>query len=354
MKKILLLSANPFSTSRLRLDKELRAIEESLRLPIERGEFSIKSLLATRVKDLHRALLQVQPQIVHFSGHGEGEAGLCLESRDGQAQLVDSQDLAALFALLKPPVECVLLNACYSETQAKALQSYTDYVIGMNQAIGDETAIDFAEAFYEILSSEPEYDYRRSFELTLNRLKMEGIAEHNIPVLLSRAQADDPSPESKNHPLAVAHGMSRDQVFISYSRKDAAWLDKVRTNLKFLEDKGKLRFWDDTKIPPGALWRDEIKIALASAKVALFLVSADFLASDYISQEELPVLLEAAETEGTHILSLILRPCLFDFSELEKFQTVNPPSKPLSSMDTTEQEATLVELSKVVYRLLSE
>ncbi len=87
MKKILVLSANPVDTSRLRLDEEVREIQESLKRSNCRDEFKIVSLVALRVADLRRGLLDHSPSIVHFSGHGESQ-GLILENDVGQKHLV--------------------------------------------------------------------------------------------------------------------------------------------------------------------------------------------------------------------------------------------------------------------------
>ena len=63
-----------------------------------------------------------------------------LENVVGQAQLVKSSALAGLFELFADKVECVVLNACYSEVQAVAIAHYIPYVVGMNQAVGDRAA----------------------------------------------------------------------------------------------------------------------------------------------------------------------------------------------------------------------
>src|SRR6476469_1460699 len=93
--KILILTANPSNTSRLRLDQEVRAIEEELERAKSRDRFELISKWAVRVDDLTRTLLEYKPRIVHFSGHGEGNEGLVLEDAAGQMQLVKTEALAS-------------------------------------------------------------------------------------------------------------------------------------------------------------------------------------------------------------------------------------------------------------------
>jgi hypothetical protein len=115
--KILILAANPKNTEKLRLDEEMREIQAGLERARKREQFDLIPRWAVRPQDLLRALLDYEPQIVHFSGHGGGEQGLALENEAGQAQLVSADALARLFKLFEGTVDCVLLNACYSEVQ---------------------------------------------------------------------------------------------------------------------------------------------------------------------------------------------------------------------------------------------
>jgi hypothetical protein len=75
----------------------------------------------------------------------------------------------------------------------------------------------------------------------------------------------------------------RDSVFISYSHKDKRWLEKVQTHLKPFARNKSINFWDDTKLRPGSKWKTEIQAELSAAKVAVLLVTADFLDSNFIN-----------------------------------------------------------------------
>ncbi len=138
------------------------------------------------------------------------------------------------------------------------------------------------------------------------------------------------------------------KVFICYSHKDVKWLEQLHVHLKPLERRGIIDRWDDTKIPAGTIWREVIENAIEAATVAVTLVSADFLASDFISKYELPTLLSRAETRGTRILSVILSHCLFDECGLDIFQTVNLPSKPLKEMTPAARDKIWVKLAEAI------
>ena len=99
---------------------------------------------------------------------------------------------------------------------------------------------------------------------------------------------------------------TRTKVFISYSHADKEWLDRLKRHLKPLVREGNLDCWDDTHIRPGDDWQQEIQNALDTAQVAVLLISADFFASDFIDETELPPLLDAAKAKGVRILPVIL------------------------------------------------
>lgn len=145
---------------------------------------------------------------------------------------------------------------------------------------------------------------------------------------------------------------ARTKVFVSYSHADKKWLQMLQVHIAPLEHNNIVDRWDDTKIAPGGKWQEEIADAIRSAKVAVLLVSAYFVASEFIVSNELPPLLEAAEHEGTVILPVIISPCLM--GSLSKFQAVNPPSKPLVDLDRGDRDRVWVKLMEAITAALNE
>ncbi len=210
MKKILILSANPRNTSKLRLDEEVREIQAGLERAKSRDDFEIIVRWAVRPDDFRRALLDHEPQIVQFSGHGLAEDGLALENATGQIQLVSTESLARLFELFKDKIECVLLNTCYSEAQAEAIHQHVNCVIGINQEIGDTAAIKFVVGFYDALGTNRSYE--EAYKFGCNAIDLDGIPESSNPVLKSRNNNRfNPASEEHNrhcliHPLENPEG----------------------------------------------------------------------------------------------------------------------------------------------------
>jgi hypothetical protein len=146
--KILFLASDPSDASRLRLGQEFRDIQERLQLAKYRDKFLLEQRTSVRPGDISQALLDIEPHIVHFSGHGKSTGELCFENELGKIKPVQADALAALFELVSQQVKCVVLNACYSEIQAKAIADHIKFVVGMNKAVGDKAAIAFAVGFY--------------------------------------------------------------------------------------------------------------------------------------------------------------------------------------------------------------
>ena len=192
-KRILILSANPEGTSSLDLDTEKREIRQSLK----GSDYMIETREAVRPADLQQALLEVQPQIVHFCGHGEGTEGIVLVNEDGNIKFAPTPALAKLFKIFQDSIECIVLNACYTEVQATAISQHINYVVGMNRSILDESAIIFARGFYGALAEKAEietaYDLGK-IAIELEYPDQETIQRKLVPILDGR-EDELPTPE---------------------------------------------------------------------------------------------------------------------------------------------------------------
>ncbi len=181
--KILFLAANPSNVTRLRLDAEIREIDRALQQTKYRDLFVIEQQHAVRVTDLQGHLLRHKPDIVHFSGHGSEQSDLVLEDNFGNSQPVSVRALSQLFSVLKDNIRCVVLNACYSEDQARAIAQHIDCVVGMSRAIKDASAISFAAAFYQALGFGK--DIETAFTLGCSQIDLENLGEQDTPKLLA-------------------------------------------------------------------------------------------------------------------------------------------------------------------------
>jgi len=184
-KTILFLAANPKNSTPLRLGEEAKEIAEGLQRSKKRDKFDLQQQWAVTPREMQRAVLDYKPEIVHFCGHGAGESGLALEDDMGQIKLVNAKALAALFEAFKEYVECVILNACYSEVQAEAIARHIPYVIGMNQAVGDQAAQEFAVGFYDTLAAGESIEF--AYKLGCVSISMAGIPEELTPVLKKKS-----------------------------------------------------------------------------------------------------------------------------------------------------------------------
>ena len=144
------------------------------------------------------------------------------------------------------------------------------------------------------------------------------------------------------------------RVFVSYCRRDEQWLKRLRIHLKPLEREGVFDVWDDTMIEPGRNWRTEIEKAIAEASVAVLLISKDFLASDFISEVELPALLQATRDQDIKILHVFLNPCrVKQMKFLDDLQAVNSPDRTLSDMTEAEQDRIFVHIADQIHVALT-
>jgi len=180
-KTILVLAANPKDTPTLRLNQEVREIDDVLRRAQKRDEFVLEQKLAARPQDVRRAMLDCKPNIVHFCGHGAGAEGIAFEDEMGQIQLVNADVLSGFFELFSNNLECVVLNACFSEAQAEAIARHIPCVIGMKGTVGDNAAIAFAIAFYDALGAGESVEF--AYKLARNATQWTRTPSGMMPVL---------------------------------------------------------------------------------------------------------------------------------------------------------------------------
>jgi hypothetical protein len=186
--KILFLASDPSDATRLRLGQELRDIREKLQLSKNRDKFVLESRESVRPGDITQAIFDIEPNIVHFSGHGLDTGELCFEDVLGNVQVVKPSALAELFELVADQVDCVVLNACHSENQAEAISEHIPFVVGMNNAIGDKAAIAFAAGFYKALGAN--HPIEKAYKFGRAEIGIEGIPENFTPVLYSRKSGE--------------------------------------------------------------------------------------------------------------------------------------------------------------------
>ena len=280
-RKILVLAANPSDTSRLSLDEEVRSIQRSIQLSQERDQFQIISEWAVRTEDLIQTLMSHKPHIVHFVGHGVGDHGLVLDDSKGRGQLVPTRALARLFQQVSS-VECVLLNACYSDSQAQAISQFVSCVIGMNQPIGDVAAISFARGFYTALGHSSSYE--AAYEMGRTAIDLEDIAEEvATPILRTRAGKVIDDRFGSTAGLADSRTATR-RIFISY-RDEAPDKGLAQDFYDAFQEAGHEAFMAAESIKLGENWRKRISSELHQCDYFLLLLSPLSATSEMVTEE---------------------------------------------------------------------
>ena len=190
MKKIrvLFLAANPADTQQLSLDEQIRLITEKIRASDCRDALELNSAWAVRADDLLQLLNAQRPHIVHFSGHGSAAGEILVVGRDGLSKPISTKAVRALFKTLRDNIRIVILDACYSLSQARALCAIIDCVIGMEGAIGDEAATVFTASFYRAIGFGR--SVQEAYDQGIAALLLEGIPEDTTPRLLARRGID--------------------------------------------------------------------------------------------------------------------------------------------------------------------
>jgi CHAT domain len=183
--KVLVVFANPRGTNPLRLGEEDRMIQECIRRSKNRDNIQLIIKQAVTVDDVRRALLDDDFYIIHFSGHGTG-TGLAFEDNFGRLYVPPRDAIADLLAEFSPPLQCSLLNACYSTSQGKFTSLGLPFTIAMEGPISDDAAIIFAGGFYDSLGAGRDVEF--SFRQGIHALRLAGHSDSVVPKLLRKGE----------------------------------------------------------------------------------------------------------------------------------------------------------------------
>ena len=185
---VLFMAANPTDTPPLRLDEEVRSIQEKIRLSEFRDSVKFESRWATRSSDILQAINETNPTVVHFSGHGTDEGDLVLLNPDGSTKVVTKEAITMAMATASDTIRLVVFNACFSRLQAMSVVEYIEAAIGMSDSIRDDTACTFAAQIYSSIGFG--YSLQKSFDQAIAELLLEGIPENHVPQIFARNDID--------------------------------------------------------------------------------------------------------------------------------------------------------------------
>ncbi len=185
---ILLLSANPITTSVLKLDEEMRAIMQKVRAADHRDLINITIGGAVRPDDLLQAMNEHRPHVVHFSGHGSPAEEIIVCDERGDPKTVSREALVALFESTRGNVQAVVLNSCYSKAQAEAIVSVVPCAVGMKGTVRDEAALVFAASFYRAVAFG--HSVATAFKQGVAALLLEGMGQEDVPELIAQKGVD--------------------------------------------------------------------------------------------------------------------------------------------------------------------
>ncbi len=156
----------------------------------------------------------------------------------------------------------------------------------------------------------------------------------------------------KYGPMDIPNPPKQLKVFISYSKSDLNLRNQLERFISPLKNKNKYNVdvWHDREIFAGEIWDDKIKSELREANIVLCLVSSDFLATDYIMDEELPIMLEREQQGLTKVIPVILRPCPWEDTILAQFQALLGKDKALTLYD--DQDVAFMEIYNGLKRVI--
>ena len=358
MKKILILASNPRRD--LDLDDEIRLLRSVINQSRNRDQFDVVSEPGVRVGDLQGLLLQHEPQIVHFCGHGDVEEGLIFKIDGGGEQRLQADALANTFGLnpICSHVECVVLNACYTDKEADAIVRSINYVVGMRQTIQDNAAIAFSKGFY--LGLGYGCSIEDSFEFGKNAIQLEISGSSVVRSAVSEAQRKGEVINVVTNTLIPEHSKP------ILRKKKKTNLDEnsniPSSNLKLSEEKRAEIQLDiektleiDIKVKQ---YREKVKEFLSVRKLEdyekVFLnrlrdeLGLSFEKADQILEEELAPILQAQQSYETLLNDLVK---FYPFSDAIESQLKNfQAERNLTDEEVAEIARPILEQAEIDYQ----
>lgn len=196
-------------------------------------------------------------------------------------------------------------------------------------------------------------DLRKSLRSTARKIRdwarLVGPRSDRSLALVSPGAVVSPSPSvTKERARVTSDIKARSGVFISYSHKDARWLERIRIMLTPLVRTQEIFVWDDTKIKPGTKWKQEIANAIDGAQVALLLVSPNFLASGFVADKELPPILNASREKGLVVIWALVSACLYKKTPIAEYQAAHSTARPLDSLTLPRRNEALLAIAEAI------
>lgn len=182
---VLFLAANPLDQAPLRLDEEARAITDMIRKSRHRDSVQLETRWAVQPMDVLQAINELNPTVVHFSGHGSNEDEIIFQDSNGNTKAVSMEAIVQTMMASSGNLRVVFFNTCFSFNQAQTVTKHVQAAIGMNTSIGDTAARIFASQFYSAIGFG--HSVQKAFDQAKALLMMEGIPEENTPELFIQA-----------------------------------------------------------------------------------------------------------------------------------------------------------------------
>ena len=361
IRRILVLAANPRDIDPLAFNREFREIGDVLQSTHQQKQFELSQRWAARLRDMQRAVLETDPQVIHFLGCDSKDSCLVFENARGEAWAATAVDLNMLLSASNDQLQCILLNGCYSDIQARAIIKNVPYVIGIPKAISERAKLAFTTGFYDAIGAG--HDIKFAFDMGCTSIALDtdsrvnrkidavdiapAMEEHHAPILLKQSsktsefavseKASARSSISQRQPYSESVGEQPVEVFISYAHEDEPLKVEFYDYLSNLIHQGKIKPWSDRATEAGSEWSGELKVRLASAEVILLLVTPRFIASDYCSGREMQQAMELHHEGRALVIPILIQPCNWQGSPFGKLQALPRNGKPVSAWISREE-----------------